>query len=400
MKTALIVDSARCADTLFKLVHEKFLPALKGGDIETARKVANSEMHDAYTQHRAYIDEVVKLATQFGTDREQEAKSAVHEGRIRETVFGISGLLAGILLGGSTIRGVNRTLKRIALTLGEDANQTSGAAAQVSTSSQALSEGASSQAASLEETSASLEEMAAMTKHNADSALQAKQVSNLTRAAADTGVADMAAMKQAMDAVKASSNDISKIIKTIDEIAFQTNILALNAAVEAARAGEAGAGFAVVAEEVRNLAQLSAQSAKETAAKIEDSMKKSDRGVEISNRVAKSLAEIFDKARQMDGLVAEIAAASQEQTQGIDQLNIAVAQMDKVTQANAGTAEETAAAAEELTALAAGMQDRTKELHQLIGGASFTIFPASPVSTDAMAPNGTAREAAPEMVSP
>jgi methyl-accepting chemotaxis protein len=368
MKAALVVDSAKHAEAFFKVVHERFLPAVKAGDLETGRQLANREMREAYTQHRRYIDEVVNLATRFGTDREQEAKSAVHRGTIWETILGLGGLLAGIFLSGTIIRGLNRTLTRIAVALNGRADQMSSAAAQVSISSQSLSDGASSQAASLEETSASLEEMAAMTKHNAESALQAKEVSHQTRAAADTGVADMAAMKQAMDAIKASSNDISKIIKTIDEIAFQTNILALNAAVEAARAGEAGAGFAVVAEEVRSLAQRSAQSAKETATKIEDSMRKSDHGVEISNRVAKSLGEIFEKARQMDTLVAQIATASQEQTQGIGQLNVAVSQMDNVTQGNAATAGKTATAAEDLTALAASMQMTTSELHQLIGG--------------------------------
>jgi hypothetical protein len=367
MKAALVVDSAKHAGAFFKVVHERFLPAIKAGDIDTGRQLANREMREAYTQHRRYIDKVVSLATQFGIDREEEAKAAVHRGTIWETTLGVSGLLAGIFLSGAIIRGLNRSLTRIAVALDQRADQMSSAAAQVSTSSQSLSDGASSQAASLEETSASLEEMAAMTKHNAESAVQAKEVSHLTRASADTGVADMAAMKQAMDAIKASSNDISKIIKTIDEIAFQTNILALNAAVEAARAGEAGAGFAVVAEEVRNLAQRSAQSAKETATKIEDSMKKSEHGVEISNRVATSLGDIFEKARQMDTLVAEIATASQEQTQGIGQLNLAVSQMDKVTQANAATAGATAAAAEDLTALAASMQVATVELHELIG---------------------------------
>jgi methyl-accepting chemotaxis protein len=398
MKAALVDDSAKYAADFFKLVHGRFLPALKTGDLDTARQLANHEMHDAYTQHRRYIDEVVKLATEFGTDREEEAKSAVRHGTIWETTFGVGGLLAGIFFSGFIIRGLNRTLTRIATALDLGARQTSAAATQVSISSQSLSEGASSQAAALEETSASLEEMSAMTKHNAESAQQAKEISNRTRAAADTGVADITAMKNAMDAIEASSKDISKIIKTIDEIAFQTNILALNAAVEAARAGEAGAGFAVVAEEVRNLAQRSAQSAKETATKIEDSMKKSERGVEISDRVARSLGEIFEKARQMDTLVAEIATASQEQTQGIGQLNIAVSQMDKVTQSNACTAGQTAAAAEELTALAVGMQETTTKLHQLIGSAKSAAHYPSALSDQPSTPVAT-QELAPELVS-
>ena len=155
----------------------------------------------------------------------------------------------------------------------------SAAAGQVSSASQSLAEGASEQAASLEETSSSLEEMSSMTKRNAENAQKANELAKQARAAADTGVGDMQAMNAAMDAIKASSDDIAKIIKTIDEIAFQTNILALNAAVEAARAGEAGMGFAVVADEVRNLAQRSAQAAKETAAKIEGAVSKTAQGV-------------------------------------------------------------------------------------------------------------------------
>ena len=180
----------------------------------------------------------------------------------------------------------------------------------------------------------------------------------------------MGAMKQAMDEIKSSSNDISKIIKTIDEIAFQTNILALNAAVEAARAGEAGMGFAVVAEEVRSLAQRSAQSARETAEKIEVAIAKSEHGATLSYRVGQSLTEIVDKARRVDALVAEIAAASGEQTRGIDQVHAAVNQMDKVTQASAGSAEETAAAAAELDTQAARMRENVVALQRLVGGAA------------------------------
>jgi methyl-accepting chemotaxis protein len=174
-------------------------------------------------------------------------------------------------------------------------------------------------------------------------------------------------MNRAMAAIKGSSDEISKIVKTIDEIAFQTNILALNAAVEAARAGEAGMGFAVVADEVRNLAQRSAQSAKETAAKIDDSVVRSEHGVRVSQKVAQSLNEIVSSAREADALVAEIAQASREQEQGIGQLNTAVAQMDKVTQSNASTAEETASASEELNAQANMQKEAIRELLTLVG---------------------------------
>jgi methyl-accepting chemotaxis protein len=209
--------------------------------------------------------------------------------------------------------------------------------------------------------------MASMTKSNAENAQKANDLAREARTAADKGAADMRAMNQAMHAIKVSSDDIAKIIKTIDEIAFQTNILALNAAVEAARAGEAGMGFAVVADEVRNLAQRSAQAAKETAIKIEGAISKTAQGVEISTKVAQALDEIVTKARQVDELASEVASASRQQTQGITQINTAVGQMDQVTQSNAASAEESAAAAEELNSQAMMMKEAVSELTQLVG---------------------------------
>ncbi len=285
----------------------------------------------------------------------------------------IASILAAVVLAGSiafvSIRGTNRALNHTAAQLDEGSSQVTAAASQVSAASQSLAEGASEQAASLEETSSSLEEMASMTKRNAENAASAKELSSQTRQTAESGNTSMEEMRGAMGAIKDSSNDISKIIKSIDEIAFQTNILALNAAVEAARAGEAGAGFAVVAEEVRNLAQRSAQSAKETASKIEVAIHNSDRGVQISEKVAQFLHEILEKVRRVDELVGEIATASHEQSQGIGQLNTAVGQMDKVTQANSASAEETASAAEELNAQALSLRESVAELRQLVGGA-------------------------------
>src|SRR5208282_2553948 len=201
---------------------------------------------------------------------------------------------------------------------------------------------------------------------NGESASKTNELARQARAAGDRGALDIQTMSSAMDVIKASSDDIAKIIKTIDEIAFQTNILALNAAVEAARAGDAGLGFAVVADEVRNLAQRSAQAAKDTTAKIEGAISKTGQGVEISRKVADTLNEIVTKARQVDELAAEVAGASKEQIQGISQINTAVAQMDKVTQSNAASAEESAAAAEELNAQAESMRESVGKLLKLV----------------------------------
>jgi len=266
------------------------------------------------------------------------------------------------------VRVITRNLLTVASTLADGAEQLRGSASQVSASSQTMAAGASEQAASLEETSSSLEEIASMTRRNAEAAGQAKALAGQTRAAADSGSTEMVVMQRAMDDIKGAASGIAKIVKSIDEIAFQTNILALNAAVEAARAGEAGAGFAVVADEVRALAQRSASAAKETAEQIEASVAKSAHGVEISEKVAVHFSEIVEKARQMDTLVAEIATASTEQTQGIEQVNVAVSQMDTVTQANAATAEESAAGAEALSSQSEELTAVVGQMLDLVGG--------------------------------
>jgi methyl-accepting chemotaxis protein len=262
---------------------------------------------------------------------------------------------------------ISKPLNKAIASLSSASTQTASASEQFSKASQSLAAGASEQAASLEETSASLEEMASLTKRNAESARQANELTNQTRAAAEAGTGDMQAMNAAMLEIKESSGNVGKIIKTIDEIAFQTNLLALNAAVEAARAGDAGAGFAVVADEVRTLAQRSAVAARETAAKIQDAIEKSDKGVRISAKVAEALQEILTKARQVDGVVEQIAAASTEQSQGITQVSNAVVQMDAVTQGNASAAEESASASEQLTAQAVALREAVSSLIELVG---------------------------------
>ncbi len=265
-------------------------------------------------------------------------------------------------------RSITVPINKIIAGLTDGAAQVTSAAGQVSGASQSLAEGATEQAAGLEETSSSLEEMASMTKQNADNAQQANTLAAEARKAADSGNDAMTRMNEAIQDIQKSSDETAKIIKVIDEIAFQTNLLALNAAVEAARAGEAGKGFAVVAEEVRNLAMRSAEAAKNTSELIEDSVKNSKNGVDIAEEVGKTLGTIVEGIGKTSELVGEIAAASQEQAQGIEQVNTAVNQMDKVTQANAANAEESASASEELSAQAETMDGIVQQLSTLIGG--------------------------------
>jgi methyl-accepting chemotaxis protein len=280
---------------------------------------------------------------------------------------------------------VTRPLASLMDLLTVASDQVYGSSGQISAASQTLAEGASEQAASLEETSSSLEEMASMTKRNSENAQKANALARQAREAADKGTVDMQTMSAAMEAINVSSGEIAKIIKTIDEIAFQTNILALNAAVEAARAGEAGLGFAVVADEVRNLAQRCAQAAKETAGKIDGAIVKTGQGVDISTKVALALNDIVTKVRQVDGLVTEVASASNEQAQGITQINSAVTQMDAVTQSNAAHAEESASAAHELNSQADALKEALNQMQTLLAGAKAAAqtasesTPASPV---------------------
>ena len=258
---------------------------------------------------------------------------------------------------------------------------------QLTESSQTLADGASAQAASLQEASASLEETASVAKNNADSATQMNELARQTREAADSSMRGAQEMGTAMAAIKGSSDEIAKIIKTIDEIAFQTNILALNAAVEAARAGEAGAGFAVVAEEVRRLAQRAASAAKETEGKIHDAIEKTAEGVAVSGKVVDSLSGIAVTARKVNDLAAQMSRASTEQAQGIAQINAAVSQLDSVTQANAAGAEQTSAAAQELHGRAGAMKLSADALLKLVEGAGHAPVPGA--VTTAVSPKPT-----------
>lgn len=245
----------------------------------------------------------------------------------------------------SIIKSLNQTLGDV----NTAAEQVAAGAGQIADASQTLSQGSEEQASSIEEVTASITEMASQVKQNAANATQADELSLTAKSNAVKGNEQMKEMLQAMHDINESSSNISKIIKVIDDIAFQTNILALNAAVEAARAGQYGKGFAVVAEEVRNLAQRSASAAKETTAMIEGSIEKVESGTEIANNTAHALNEIVESITKAAELVGQIASASNEQASAISQVNQAVDQVSQVVQTNSATAEESASASEELS---------------------------------------------------
>lgn len=284
----------------------------------------------------------------------------------------VATLFVAVAAGWWIARSIVTPLLRVTGTLAAGADQASAASGQVSSASQSLAQGASEQAASLEETSSALNEMSSQTRRTAETAQQAVQLASQSQSSAETGASSMVRMSNAINDIQKSANETAKIVRVINEIAFQTNLLALNAAVEAARAGEAGKGFAVVAEEVRNLAMRCADASKNTSDLISQSVDKARAGVTIADEVDKSLKEIVQSSSKITVLIQEIAQASNQQAEGIGQVNTAVTQMDQVTQQNAAAAEESAAAAEELSSQSMELRQSVKQLQALASGRSET----------------------------
>jgi len=312
-------------------------------------------------------------AIQAETMAEAKTMLAGQSTRSRAIAFSLLGL--ALLVGAVVvwvIRGISNTLRQMASEMGDGAEQVAAAAGQVSSSSQSLAQGSSEQAASIEETSASSEEIHSMAQKNSDNSRVASE--NMTEASQRIVEAnrDLEQMVTSMNEINASSDKISKIIKVIDEIAFQTNILALNAAVEAARAGEAGMGFAVVADEVRNLAQRCAQAAKDTAGLIEESIAKSNDGKSKLGLVATAVRSITESADKAKTLVEEVKLGSEEQSRGIEQVAKAVSQMEKVSQSTAASAEQSASASEELSAQSDTLRGIVNRLKTMVGGGQAT----------------------------
>src|SRR5690349_10107081 len=317
--------------------------------------------------------------------------SGIHIEDVRAELWSLMATFLGVALVVMAVAmwlatGAVRTVRQTTTALSAGATQVMAAAGQVAAAAQSLSQGASEQAASLEETSASTEELAATTRQNAERSRQSAELVRAVDRSVGQANEALTSMAGSMSAIHDSSAQVSKIVKTIDEIAFQTNILALNAAVEAARAGEAGMGFAVVADEVRNLAQRASQAAKDTALLIEQSIANTSQGRQDVQQVVSSVTTITRGVDKVKSLVEEVSSSTRQQAHGIDSVAEAVARISKVTQMTAATAEESAAASEELNAQAESAMDEVRRLDALVSGHGGSHEPLTAPTADMFAP--------------
>jgi methyl-accepting chemotaxis protein len=343
------------------------LPPSRAGNGADAFQAVETRMTPVFDKYVAELQRSVKFNRDSGTSFGRQIHASIDSAQLGIVIGLVIAVVVSAVLAWFITASTSRTLRASLDELTRGAQQVVAASTQVSTSAQSLSQGSTEQAASLEETSASMEEMASMTRQNAENSQEAAVLMNEVDGRVRESNVSLSDMVRSMEAIQQSSQQVGRIIKTIDEIAFQTNILALNAAVEAARAGEAGMGFAVVADEVRSLAQRSAQAAKDTAGLIEDSIAKATEGTHKVEHVAASINAITDSVTRVKGLVDGVSAASRQQAQGIDQVSQAMAQMEQVTQTTAATAEESAAASEELNAQAEASMNVVARLGRLVG---------------------------------
>ena len=358
-----IAQVAAAADG-YQATMNRFLTGwLELQDLAKTRETAGKEMIEA---SKAAAEAGMSHTTVISVEAE---KSLNASSLIILIGLGIA-LVIGVFLAVFITRSITGPLNRIIDGLNNGSDQVASAANEVSSSSQQLAEGASQQAAALEETTSSMEEMSSMTKSNADNASQADSLMEQARGVINEAGASMDEMGRSMTKIAQAGQEIEKIVKSIDEIAFQTNLLALNAAVEAARAGEAGMGFAVVADEVRALAMRAAEAARNTQELVAGTVENINQGAGLVERTQTGFSKVTEAAERVAALVSEIAAASQEQSQGITQVNTAMVQMDQVVQQSAASAEESASASEELSAQAETMKGMVVDLVSMVTGSS------------------------------
>jgi methyl-accepting chemotaxis protein/methyl-accepting chemotaxis protein-1 (serine sensor receptor) len=347
----------------------KLTQAALAKDMTAGMSLYNDALKPSAKLQNDAATEVIKIQEKRFTDDSESAEGAITSNRWTiGLLFCLAAVVSVVVV--FVVKSLNATLRNSVIEMAEASVQIAAAAGQVSSSSQAQAQGASEQVAMIEETSAATTEISSMAQRAAESSRRTAEIVSRSQEGFKQTDASLTALEGAMEGIDESSKKISQIIKVIDGIAFQTNILALNAAVEAARAGEAGMGFAVVAEEVRSLAQRSAQAAKDTGSLIEESIDRSKQGRAKVDEVIGAIRSITSETLSMKQMVDEINQGSSEQSRGIDQIGKAIVQMEHVTQTNAAGAEEGAAAAEELNAQAEKMKDVVESLRVMVDGAS------------------------------
>lgn len=362
------IEKMRAEHDIYVKAGEAQIAAIQAGKSQAEVERLENRVKNEYSTLMGHIDEF-KQKNKLEANRVSSlADTTANRTRLWLGGLALTMTFTGVAVAWLLTINISQPIRQATDEIAIGTDQIESAAGQVATASQALAEGASEQAASIEETSSSLEELSSMTRQNADNARQADSLMGEAKQVVGRANESMAKLIVSMKEISHASEETSKIIKTIDDIAFQTNLLALNASVEAARAGEAGAGFAVVAEEVRSLAMRAAEAARNTSELIEGSVGKIIEGDNLVQTTNDAFTEVAESSGKVAELVAEISTASSEQAKGIEQINLAVTEMDKVVQTNAASAEESASASEELSAQSVQINGIVAGLKGLITG--------------------------------
>jgi methyl-accepting chemotaxis protein len=350
-----------------RIRNELLLPLDHAGKEAEAQQVVRTQLRPAIEAYMQAVDAVFEYNKRGGDEASGVIRQQVASAKAGVMIALLLSVVISVAIALVIVKTTGAVLGISVQELTAGAGQVAAAAEQLSGAAQSMSQDASSQAAALEETSASMEEMASMTRQNAENSHQGAQLMGQVDKHVSESERVLQGMVTSMQGIQESTSKVSRIIKTVDEIAFQTNILALNAAVEAARAGEAGMGFAVVADEVRNLAQRALQAAKDTSSLIETAISNAQEGDRRVREVAESITAISGSVGQAKRLVDEVSAASLQQTQGIDQVSKAILELEQLTQRTAANSEESAAASEELSSQAEVTMSVVARLNELVG---------------------------------